>query len=175
VPSRSAVMAAGRFGAAGSMGEAAMGQIKQTPLRLSCAEPCGSGGHLCCRYDLHHAIMLHGGYAAAAQLLDRRPAWPPSQHLDRCAGFLRQRGLLPSGRSDACQRIDLTTRSCVACALPRSLSTLHSELRAFVSETGLPRGRLPTASQLLDAGRGDLLRVGMLASHVPRACCNACD
>lgn len=71
------------------------------------------------RYDLHHAVMLHGGYTVASQSLDRRPAWPPSQHLD-------------------------------------SLAALRQELRQFVSQTGLRRGCLPTASQLLEAGRGDL-------------------
>ena len=78
-----------------------------------------SSGERPCRYDLHHAVMLHGGYTVASQSLDRRPAWPPSQHLD-------------------------------------SLAALRQELRQFVSQTGLRRGCLPTASQLLEAGRGDL-------------------
>lgn len=30
------------------------------------------------RYDLHHAIVYHGGYRAVADALDRPPAWPPS-------------------------------------------------------------------------------------------------
>lgn len=73
------------------------------------------------RYDLYHAILQHGGFTAAAELLHRRPAWPPTQHL---------------------------------ASLPR----LRHELRAFLLETGLPVSRLPTASQLADAGRGDLLQ-----------------
>lgn len=39
-----------------------------------------------------------------------------------------------------------------------SLAALRHELRLFLAETGLPRNRLPTASQLIDAGRGDLYK-----------------
>lgn len=71
------------------------------------------------RYDLHHAILLHGGYTGASELLGRPPAWPPHRHL-------------------------------------QSLPALRHELKEFIKETGLPAGRLPTATQLVDAGRGDL-------------------
>ncbi|KAL4458291.1 hypothetical protein ABPG75_013156 [Micractinium tetrahymenae] len=73
------------------------------------------------RYDLHHAILLHGGYTTASELLGRQPAWPPYRHL-------------------------------------QSLPALRHELKEFIKETGLPFARLPTASQLVDAGRGDLLQ-----------------
>lgn len=45
--------------------------------------PSRSAVHSAGRYDLHHAIMSHGGYLETGQELDRRPSWPPSQHLDR--------------------------------------------------------------------------------------------
>ena len=40
--------------------------------------------------------------------------------------------------------------------LPCSLTALRQELRGFLTETGLPPNRMPTANQLLNAGRGDL-------------------
>lgn len=33
------------------------------------------------RYDLHHAIMYHGGYVATAQQLQRLCSWPPEAPL----------------------------------------------------------------------------------------------
>lgn len=69
----------------------------------------------------------------------------------------------------------------------RSLATLRHELRAFARETGLPLNRLPTTSQLVDAGRSDLhqasgfivgmSRAGTRASvlHVMRMCSYSCD
>lgn len=73
----------------------------QLPSR-ACNHQLASGGHRLIssgppptsgprRYDLHHAILLHGGYTAASELLGRPPAWPPHRHLQRWAG---QRGAI---------------------------------------------------------------------------------
>lgn len=58
------------------------------------------------------------------------------------------------------------------CPLPctrRSLTALRQELRSFLAETELPRSRVPTATQLQDAGRGDLVQArGWGARRVAR-------
>ncbi|KAK9813221.1 hypothetical protein WJX72_010952 [[Myrmecia] bisecta] len=76
------------------------------------------------RYDLHHAIMYHGGYRLAAETLDRRHAWP------------RFKDLMDD------------------------FSALEAALYSFASEGDAPPGAgpvLPTITELLDAGRNDLL------------------
>jgi hypothetical protein len=42
------------------------------------------------RYDLHHAIDLHGGYRAVAEELGRTRCWPRYPHLRENPGALRQ-------------------------------------------------------------------------------------
>eukprot|EP00884_Botryococcus_braunii_P016015 jgi/Botrbrau1/3097/Bobra.0070s0082.2 len=42
------------------------------------------------RYDLHHAIDLHGGYRAVAEELGRTRCWPRYPHLREDPGALRQ-------------------------------------------------------------------------------------
>lgn len=53
------------------------------------------------RYDLHHAILLHGGYTAASELLGRPPAWPPHRHLKRCAGLRAGAALVQASSATA--------------------------------------------------------------------------
>jgi len=75
------------------------------------------------RYDLHHAVLRHGGYSEVARSLDRRPSWPRVD-LERDAAMVAgailsvaeenqlPRGVLPSvgmlldaGRADIAQAI----------------------------------------------------------------------
>lgn len=49
-----------------------------------------------------------------------------------------------------------------------SLAALRHELRSFLAETGLPRNKLPTANQLVNAGRGDLYKVSGMEGIRPR-------
>jgi hypothetical protein len=126
--------------------------------------PSRSAVHSAGRYDLHHAIMSHGGYLETGQELDRRPSWPPSQHLDRWLAGCLPLTALPCSVALVAGMIRAPASSCLQCALaacllallPCSLSTLRQELRGFLTETRLVRNRMPTASQLLDSGRADI-------------------
>ena len=137
------------------------------------------------RYDLHHAIVYHGGYRAVGDALDRPPAWPPSRahRAPRAlaselrafaAAGRRARKVMPTvdeladaGRGDLLQAVVWaggTRRAAEVAGLTTrrraagemaDLGAAAAALRAFAVSAGLG-GTAPTQAALAKAGRWDL-------------------
>ena len=102
------------------------------------------------RYDLHHAIVYHGGYRAVREVLSRSPAWPPSAAHDD-----------PEDLSAELRAFARAARR----GRPRSLknaSSSSSSSKATVLQ-------MPTLAELADAGRSDLVQAVVRAGGVRAA------
>ncbi|KAL4854923.1 Hexokinase-1 [Chlorella vulgaris] len=113
--------------------------------------PSRSAVHSAGRYDLHHAIMSHGGYLETGQELDRRPSWPPSQHLDSLSTLRQElRGFLSETRLAIVKRGGISaTAAALGWATHRrrrhewdDAAVVANELRQFIWNT-----QFPTAAQ----------------------------
>ena len=101
------------------------------------------------RYDLHHAIVYHGGYRAVQEMLSRSPAWPPSAAHDD-----------PRDLSAELRAFARAARR----GRPRAKSNASSS-----SSSKRPALQMPTMAELADAGRSDLVQAVVRAGGVRAA------
>ena len=105
------------------------------------------------RYDLHHAIVYHGGYKAVQEMLSRSPAWPPSAAHDDPRDLSAE--LRSFARAAARRR--------------RSRRGLRNTSSSFSSSTSKSVLQMPTIAEMADAGRSDLVQAVVRAGGVRAA------
>ena len=103
------------------------------------------------RYDLHHAIVYHGGYRAVQEMLSRSPAWPPSAAHD-----------------------DPRDLSAELRAFARAARRGRPRARSSASSSSSPKSissalQMPTMAELADAGRTDLVQAVVRAGGIRAA------
>ena len=102
------------------------------------------------RYDLHHAIVYHGGYRAVQEMLSRSPAWPPSAaHDDPRDLSAELRAFARAARRGRLR--------------PKSASSSSS------SPSKPSVLQMPTMDELADAGRSDLVQAVVRAGGLRAA------